>query len=417
MGVVMRVLFFILLIAVVAGAVAWWRHCTAAPKEEGIARLKLESAIPYIYNNRVPCQYYPTNSQKTDSLIELPADTSEETLFFKLNLPDSEIAGCFSPNGKNRYRLYLDTNGNNQLSDEQPFISFRKFPYRFKEPQYAVFGPISINNKDTQYYAPFYLFFTNHVSYIHIAPTTVRTGQIKLGDAVYDAALGDLDYDSRYATLFSQERMYNRGYLCDEISFTISDNTSALGFNTVANTPFSELLYLNQRYYSVTIPPDGSSLSMMPTTPEMGLFSVNSEKCSLYLYSNACSNSLLDITGATQVPAGDYLVYFAYITTKDDQGIRWAYRTKGRNNQVAAFEVVAGQTTQINFNPTFTLVPSIDLKNGDCSIDLNMFDQNGISFFPGFEKNDGNTRTWGKPVLTILAENGDTLHTGSMEYG
>lgn len=412
-----RALYLILLIAIAAGAIAWWRHRTAAPKEEGIARLKLESAIPYIYNGRVPCQYYPTNSQKIDRLMDLPPETSGETLFFTLNLPDRDIAGCFSPNGKNRYRLYLDTNGNNQLSDEQPFNSFRKFPYRFKEPQYAIFGPISINNKDTQNYAPFYLFFTNHVSYIHIAPTTVRTGQIKLGDAVYDAALGDLDFDGRYATVFSPEKMCKGRYLCDELNLTMPDNKSLRGVTPDVQTPFSELIYLNQHHYSVTIPPDGSSLSIKPTTPEMGFFSVNSEKCSLFLYSNACSNSLLDITGATQVPAGDYLVYFAYITTKDDQGIRWAYRTKGRNNQVAAFEVVAGQTTQINFNPTFTLVPSIDLKNGDCSIDLNMFDQNGISFFPGFEKNDGNTRTWGKPVLSILAENGDTLHTGSMEYG
>jgi hypothetical protein len=415
-----RALYLILLIAVIASAVAWWRHCTAAPKEEGIARLKPVRAIPFSnISSSVTSYTMAIDSGKPSDELDLPAGISESSphiQYYRIPIGSRTAVVLVEnlPNG--RPRAWLDTNLNNRLSDEKALTGVAK---RYSESRsytvnYTDFGIAQLTDGDFTSSRFRLLRFEDR--FVGVSPAYYQTGRMLLGNRIYRLALIDGDYDGQYNTHFApSENFQTWGY----DSMALDGNSYGLfgrnEFDSGKIVPLGRFYKFNERYFSIAVSEDGKSVQMTPAEPVMGTLKIgNNIRFSSELLSDAgAQHVIFDDTLA--IPAGRYQPRWASatLTFSDTEGGQWDMVADVRNDiRKGIFEIVEGQTTTLNFGPPFTIKTDI-VKRGDeqLSINANLVGSEGEEY--GLRI----VRSAGRPELKILAENGDTLHTGSMEYG
>lgn len=103
----------------------------------------------------------------------------------------------------------------------------------------------------------------------------------------------------------------------------------------------------------------------------------------------------------------------ATLTFTDPNGVDSQLRADFRNAvNKGIFEIAEGQTTTLDPGPPFTIKTEV-VKRSDEQLSINAKLVGNVGETYGLRMGHSARR----PELKILAENGDTLHTGSMEYG
>jgi hypothetical protein len=186
-------------------------------------------------------------------------------------------------------------------------------------------------------------------------------------------------------------------------------------FNTRTLVPLGRYCKIEERYYGIAFSENGNTVRITPAEPAMGTLRIGSNiRLSAQLLSDAATQSV-SFRGDLKLPEGRYRWRWdsGTLTFIDGEGGQWDMLADFRNDiRKGLFEIVEGQTTTLNFGPPFTIKTDI-VKRGDeqLSINANLVGSEGEEY--GLRI----VRSAGRPELKILAENGDTLHTGSMEYG
>jgi hypothetical protein len=403
---------FALLVTVVLGIVLYF-HMTTLGKE-GISKLKTVSSIPYLYEYDIVA-FFRTKDKKPESLLDVPENTDGEKIFFTIPFTDRDMNGCLIDHGENRYTVYADLNGDNSLSDEKPLLSQKK---TFNSPDYAIylFGPSSIKSGNVTT-SPFYLFLTNHTFGIHIAPTTIRKGKIRLNGVIHKVVLADLDFDGEYKTYFSPERLNSGGIgyeaLCDRLLFDIDSDGKLRNryFIRMESGPLAKLININRQYYSIQI--SDKELHASPVSPEFGTLKLNTHKSTMHLYSDTYS-CFIDSANTATLPAGNYSVIYSQNHFKDANGNIWTCRSKRSSGPAADFEILANHETSVEFPKSFLLKTTAEYKAEKCEIKLALFSENGKEYTPLIQKND---ETVAEPAIKIYDEQNTIVHFDKMKYG
>ncbi|MCK5000942.1 MAG: hypothetical protein KAS23_15475, partial [Anaerohalosphaera sp.] len=184
------IIILALLITAGLGIVSYYYVTT--PRQEGVCKLKTVSSVPYLYEYDI-VHFFRTSDKKPESLSDFPEDVDGQKLFFTIPFTNRQLNGCLVDHGQKRYTVYIDLNGNNSLADEKPLDS-RKKKYSSQNGSIHLFGPATLK-QDVTVRTPFYLFLTNFTGGIHIAPTTVAKGKIRVDGKIHKVMLADLDFD------------------------------------------------------------------------------------------------------------------------------------------------------------------------------------------------------------------------------
>ena len=387
------------------------------PKEEGVCKLRTVSSKPYLYEYDI-VHFFWTTPQKPELLLDSPENITGQKLFFTIPFTHDNLNGCLFDHGQNHYTIYADLNGNNSLADEKPFMSRKK---KYRSPDGGViylFGPVSFKTESITT-APFYLFLSNFTGGIHIAPTTIQKGKIKINNNIHNIMLADLDFDGEYKTSFSPEYLINGTLLnesiCDRLLFGHEGDDSFVNryFIRMDIMPLPKLLKLSNQYYSFRVDNASKEIITKPTQPEFGTLKLNTEKSSVELFSDTYSCFIND-ANLTTLPTGNYSVVCSQNNIKDLNGDIWTWRSARRSGPAADFEITANQQTTVSFPTSFSLKTIIEYKDKTCQISIKLFSELNKEYIPLFEKNDEAVR---KPILTIYDEQNALMYTGTMEYG
>jgi hypothetical protein len=413
-----RALYLILGIAVAAGAVAWWRHCTAAPKEEGIAPLKTVRAKPFSdISSSVTSYSMAIDSGKPSDELDLPAGISESSphiQYYRIPIGSRTAVVLVEDAPDGRPKAWLDTNLNNRLSDEKALTGVAKkySESRSYKVNYTDFGITQLTDGD--FTSSRFLLLRYENRFVGVSPAYYKTGRILHGNRIYRLALIDGDYDGQYNTHFVPTGNFqNWGYDTMALDGNSYGFFRRNEFDSGKIVPLGRYYKINERYFSVAVSEDGKSVQMTPAEPVMGTLSIGSDKrLSGQLLSDAATQDVI-FTDTINIPQGRYNIESANLTFTDRNQQEWKLYAQFYNNSVKGyFEIVEGQTTTLNPGPPFTIKTDV-VKRGDEQLSINA----GLVGNEGEEYGLRIVRSAARPELKILAENGDTLHTGSMEYG
>ena len=382
------------------------------PWQEGVCKLRTTSSVGQIFNYSIDSGY-ATTASKPDSLADISEDISGAKHYFTIPFKDRKLLGCLVVKGKSQYTVYADLNGNNSLADEEP-LAVRHKKNRVFNFRSTFFGPASLKG-DTACKASFYLFITNHVGSIHVAPARIKTGKIRINGQRHKIALADLDYDGKYKTHFTpasitpESTVYSP--MCDRLSFDCNLDGKAQDcyFIAAESGPLPKLILINDQYYSVEI--KHNKVLASPATPALGTLKLNTHNSSMHLYSDTY-RCMIDSKNAVELPAGDYTAIYAINRFADANGDIWEATSK--HTAVASFRITDGLETAIDLPTSFSLKTSADLKNGNCDIGIKLFSTDNTEYSPALSKAKDKTA---EPVINIVDEKNNSLHVGTMEYG
>ena len=426
-----RALYLILGIAIAAGAVAWWRHCTAAPKEEGVASLKAVRLEPFSeLTANISSHAFYLRNRKPAELLDLPPDISETspgTRFYHLPVGRHKAFVLVQTLSGNRARVWIDANLNDRLSDEKPLSGSPK-KYSFSKSDsinYFDFGTVSLAGE--HFTSSHFCMAEYDKRYVVAFPETYNRGTIRLGKTFYRVAVIDGDYDGSFHTPFSPSEN-QRYWACD--AFILDNSTRAILTRNRLDygkmVPLGRYFKYDQhrynpvvpedtkgRYYTVSISPDGKTVQMTPAEPAMGTLQIGENKrISVRLLSDTATQPV-NFRDEIALPAGRYQMQWGTLTFTDSDGGELELSADFQNDiRRGIFEIIEGQTTTLNPGPPFTVKTDV-VKRGDEQLSINA----GLVGNEGEEYGLRIVRSAARPELKILAENGDALHTGSMEYG
>jgi hypothetical protein len=402
------------------------------PMEEGVCKLR-HTRFPLEKAGALAVRYYRTLAEQPDAIKDVPNNLSSKVRFFGIRLPKLELPGCIDQQGK-AFVLYLDTNANGMLSDEQCIrgsIKTTRFPdsnektWRFgpitlrfggEKWEYWRFGPIilgddsSPSNKNTQF-----LLLADSLELIQVYPVDSYNGKIRLGGKVYEVLLMDSDYDGQYRTIFSAECVQQRWPDCDSIAFDYNQDGlfRHVSFHSMEEIPLPRMLKIEGQYYAVDLSEDMRCLTLVNTEPEFGTVVFSVPNINVCLLSDAFSGYIDTNNGAYSLPAGHYSThrFKTRVKVEDDE---WEMNCRYNTGQLKYFEIKPEQTTRLEFGPPLTAKVEVLRQESEISLDLKLFGSGGEMYQPNILRNSEVVK---EPSFSIVDENDTVLETGRFKYG
>ncbi len=234
-------------------------------------------------------------------------------------------------------RLYIDTNGNKSLADEEPILPVAIGVHDGPQGYHDVrFGVVNIDHPGRanmpsvplivsywQYHKNYFLCFTTAGWY---------QGRVDIGEEVYDCLLVDNDADGKFNN--------------SSVSFGFADRFF-LGEQRIEYMP-GKYAQVDGKVYHPVIAMDGSSIEFVPAEYEaVGTVSVGSD---VDLLIAAGENGMLDaevVDGVGELPIGRYRLHSTRVSRVDADGRTWSIDgSKFRDGGV--FQVVEDTETPLS---------------------------------------------------------------------
>lgn len=393
------------------------------PQEEGVAilqpvKMKQDSQLLNHISRWVFAEAKPVE------LIDLPGGLSEShsnSTFFILPLGDRQVFAVAQTASTGGVRLWIDTNLDRRLSDETAVTAKMKFHSTDKRSvtKYHDFGTLHVSGARFTS-APFHLTGFEECSRLLIQPANYMKGGIRLGSQTYAVALTDGNYDGKFGAL------YQPGYYIPWTCDTLSVGSNGLGWRDPV--PLGRYFAFRRRefgphmpihsdenvsYYSVHISEDGTRLEMRPAELEMGTLKIGKNRRLLVRLFSEAATQWVNFRDEVQLPAGEYQVFWGEMDYTAENGGEHRLRPDFQEDlRKGRFTVRPGETVTMNPGPPFQIKTDIQKSAPDtlgvlAVLTGNENEEYGLNF----------SRTAKRPEIIILDETGQTLHSGSMEYG
>ncbi len=385
---------------------------------------------------------------------KFPALVSEKALYTFGKIGDAErlfILDKQKEDSKFYDRIYFDSNGNNDLTDDPVLDGTIRF---FSNNQYCnvdfqvVDIKIEIDGKSLPFsFSPRIFGYmleqlaksefdeTNVSRYISLMVNIncSYTGEFKIGNQKYNVVLGDSDCNGRFSDRFSvykfekpppgRMRVFGQG---DGFYITTGDKIEVFDVLTLG-----DMLQLKDKLFKVSISTVEGKMTLTPMTENLVTLQLASDAERISLYSEDEKHCLMAYQPdkKIKVPAGKYRLFKYQILKKDKQGDLW--RLNATATTESPWVTVEGKgKSVVEFGEPYVPVVEVRVRENTSRASIG-FDVEGkakefvtdLSHVSGDrtqiplseEENLGHRPK--EPTYKIVKTDGEVVTQGSFEYG
>jgi hypothetical protein len=354
--------------------------------------------------------YSGSEARRPAEVKAVPADLKGRQWYCRLDIGGREVWILLDAAGS-KSRLFVDTNGDGDLSNEEPLpvhLASKTDP----AAQHS-FGPVSLPAEGGgKHDIRIMLEPTGPEAYFSAAPATLPSGRIELDGASYAVVLLDRQLDGRFDKTFSADAGMNSDWLAIDLNGNGTFERTA--YVSPELLPLPKLIQLKQKWYSLEVAPDGSSIRVQSVTPPMGTLQVAAPDVELQLVSDSGYHELKAAGNPWQLPAGAYAAMRISLSRKDEKGVVWGLSGSSSTGKLQKFTLQEGQVTSLAAGPPLRVKVQA-LQQGDLvSLGCSVLGQAGETYGAGATR-AGVTQP--APKLRIVGEDGTVLASGKFEYG
>jgi hypothetical protein len=306
-------------------------------------------AVPSIHDTPFELLVRSLHPQEERPVLLPKALAGREVWCFKGNAAGKEDFVLVLP-GDPRSDLCVDWNLDGDFSDDRPvpILETDYDPARGRE-SVRIYGPIEIPTagSEGQLAARFFVrakIEGRKMVGVSLYPATYRTGQVRLGGAVYRIALVDADMNGRYDKITDDLDGYGTDFDSDCFAIDLN-NDGELDPNT-ERCPLTRFIRVNDASYELRVLSDGSRVRLARANPrfKLGRLEVGSPCHELTVFTP--SVGLITLSGphgAWNLPEGKYRIAQSTLVMNDEDGARWEFECWLPSEPGPEFEIVAGE--------------------------------------------------------------------------
>jgi len=307
--------------------------------------------------------------------------------------------------------LYVDANGNGDLSDEQKISGTlaSSRPGMLSGMSAAVFGPVSLPMPGGENAPVKFMVEVYDKGLVLVYPAGAMVGQVRTEERTYAVALLDANLNGRYGDVWQGKAGYD--FLCVDASG--NGRFESAEFLTGEVFPLPRMIQLGTTYYNVAVAQDGSSLTIEKANPAFGGIDVGDVGARLVLLSGNGSYGLSGNSGKWELPVGQYLVAYVGVN-KSDGAATWTVEGYA-GSKPFTFDVAEGETTKVKLGPPFKVKIDVAKYQDAVSVGLSGLEgQAGELYSVAAKKNN---ITVAPPKVKVIGASGETLASSGFEYG
>ena len=399
-----------------------------AVEGEGKCKLQPKSIIRRDSMLFAASQYLNRLPKRPSQLRGLPKDLSGEASYFTARFGGRDIPAIIDStksfrdyiiwsSTRQRYVLYLDTDGDNDLSDEKGLLGRQMQASRFSGAAGYKFGPILIEFAGPEgkvkaevcadtYSGEQLTFYSS--SYLQ--------GTVRLGKNSYDVAVMDGSFDGRYDKTVSipVENIRTPGWDFFAVDLNGDHRFDYSPYRLSDIGPLSRMIKIKDVYYIIEVADDGGFLELKKITPQFGTLDLGSADVNILLLSDAAHQYLVGDSQQWQLPAGKYTARLLELSRTDSTAGRWAikgYRETGKLNN---FEIHPGETLPIKVGPPLLVKTTAEQQGNNIMIGVDLEGQAGEIYGAQITRN---SRPLPPPRFQLVDESGKVLASGEFKYG
>jgi len=390
---------------------------TCAKREEGRCRLRYQAVDTLEFQIFYACQDQIALSEKPAQLKDLPKKISGQFSYFLAKMADRDIPVVIDR--ANKFKLYLDTDGDGCLSDEKGFTSKAVKKRLFGSVVHYRFGPISVefDQPDGKLTKRVYVITPNTKgSYLCFFPVDYLKGKVLLDQNIYEVMVADGNFDGKYRKILSPpiEKVWRPGY----DSFAIDLNRDGkLDFDYYLHSEvmmLSKMVKVGNSYYSINIAEGGTFLELNKIQPEFGTLDLGNANVKLKLWSDTAQQFISNLKSNGPIPAGKYKALFIEWSQIDSERNAWTFTCYRDTGILRDFEVSKNKTTSFEIGPPFQIKTTTRQSRNTVSIGFNLLGQGQEKYGADFKKNG---RRVSAPIFRIIDETGNVVDSGRFKYG
>ncbi len=347
---------------------------------------------------------------KPDEITGLPADLPGDVRYFSSTFGGRKvwvIACAGSPP-----RIYLDTDRDNDFSDEKPVagtvrgsgVSFGTVAAPLQETGTIPVAVMSHSGADGK--AP---------GCLHLEATGYRAGEVRLGGRTYRVALVDHDLNGRYDDVLSGP--FPRSEM-DALIIDLNGDGRFADIGEAGNVqewmPLSKARQVDGTYYRIQVPADGSQIQLEKTEPQFGNLDFGRMPVRFDAYSDFGYLTVDAADGKARVPAGLCAPCGLIVTYTDDAGTRWTLQRSNDDERLGTFTVPADQTLSIPLGPPLVAKAEVEQEGASVLISAVLVGKSGERYVPAVRKTGTQVQP---PSLEIVDRSGKVLLSAQFEYG
>ncbi len=324
-------------------------------------------------------------------------------------------------------RLYVDTDADNDLTDEEAVVGQVKAQTRgFVEAlamalageraeQETVFGLVRVAQAGPGGDIEFVVRTSSGGGYHYLLmePAGIVAGAVELAGRKREVQIVDGDLNGRYDQVFDPKLGYRADWLRMDQDGSGQLEGGPWGGDVI---PLPRMLKVADRWYSIKVLPDGSAIEVAEAAPAFGTLDVGTAGAQLSLLSDTGVHRLGGPEGKWQLPEGRYRAWQIELSAVDEKRNRWQMEAYSDTGKLSDFTIRGGETFSMPIGPPLTVKTEVTNYEGmpEVSIGLVLEGQAGEQYSPGATRNGS---TVPAPELKILDEGGKVLLSSRFEYG
>ena len=366
--------------------------------------------------------------QRPSQLGGLPKDLSGQVSYFLAKFGGKEIPAIIDSaegyrsyfrlsSSRQRHVLYLDTDGDNDLSDEKGLVGKPMRASRFGGIASYKFGPILIEFGGPEGKVKAEVCADTYSGgQLSFYPSAYLTGTIHLDKNKYDVAVIDGNFDGRYDKTVSIPVENIRTPGCDFFAVDLNGDRR-FDYNPYRLSdigPLSRMIKIKDVYYSIEVADDGSFLELKKAAPQFGALELGGADVTTVLLSDAAHQYLVGVSQQWQLPTGKYTARFLELSRTDSTGSRWTIKGYGETGKLNNFEIRPGEALSLKIGPPLLVKTTAERKDDDILIGVDLQGQSGEQYGAQIMRNG---RPLPAPKFKIVNESGRELTVGEFKYG
>jgi len=376
-------------------------------------------------NMQYRCMKHVMKAEHSPSRMKaLPRDFSGRATYFLAPLNGRQVLMVMD--SSTPPNLYVDTNGNDDLSDEKPFTATT-------DGQRTQFGPISFSSPGVKEEVPLSIrvetFLRDAVpQYLTLMPDGFYSSTVQLGGESYSLALLDANFDGRYNSPLALPIPANSltGSLSDIIALDTNKDGNFDCVQRMEIYPLAKMVAVNDVYYSLKIAPTGATVNLEKVAPPMSSLDVKCPGAELSLWSDICPTQTSGSEGKWKLPAGRYMTNSIRLVKKDSQGAEWVLTGTAREGKLRDIDLRQKKSAVLKMGPPLVMkVQAYKFfgnssgapggQNGSqVSVNMSLVGQAAEQYSARITKDGHNLPP---PKFKILSAAGKIMESGDFEYG
>ena len=345
--------------------------------------------------------YYQVGAERPEG-IKLPEFTCERPLFYGWNTPMAQSGKIWlafdASSGPNVYdRLYIDANGDGDLSDEPPYE-----PYR-RDSNQCYFGPVKIvfdtEDGPVTYHLRVQSYSSTSQNYCVVTPACWYEGPVTLDGEKKHCVLIDFNGNGTF-----NDKSTNAGE-CDYIRIGPESSRDS---RYVGN-----YIEVDDKLYRTQIARDGAFI-ILSKADDVPYGTVRLAEA-ITGFAAAGENGLFlrePKDGTIRLPVGDYRVDYWSAVKKDDSGAKWELRGQYFRGDAGNFTVAESKETVLPFGEPVHSAVSVQQSGSYLSFGQSLEGRHGERI--DLTRNGSRPQS---PKLRIRNRDGTYDRGMSFEYG